>query len=98
MINKNQIRYLKSQAHHLEPVVIIGANGLTENVLKEINLALNSHELIKVKLPALEHSEQEEIIKQISDNLTANFVDKIGRIAIFYRENNKKKDKIKLPK
>ena len=42
---------LRSQAHHLDPVVLLGANGLTEAVMKEIDRALKAHELIKVKVP-----------------------------------------------
>lgn len=98
MLNKNQIRALKALAHHLNATIIIGNNGLSEAVIKEITVALTAHELIKIKLPALEHSEQEELIQNISTNNNCDFVDKIGRIAIFYKENNKKKDKIKLPK
>ena len=50
MLSKNQIRFLKAQAHHLHPVVLIGANGISEGVDREVNRALDSHELIKVKL------------------------------------------------
>ncbi len=97
MLSKTQIRFLKSQAHHLKPVVMIGTQGLTENVQKEINLALDSHELIKVKLAQLPNHEQEKIIKTITEEQNAFFVQKIGRLAIFYRENKEKK-RYKLPK
>ena len=49
-LNKKQIQHLKSLAHHLNPVVMIGNNGLTEGVLAEAELALTHHELIKVKI------------------------------------------------
>ena len=47
-LNKKQIQHLKSLAHHLNPVVMIGNNGLTEGVLAEIELSLAHHELITV--------------------------------------------------
>ena len=48
-LSNKQKQYLKSEAHHLKPIVMIGANGFTEGVLAEIENALNFHELIKVK-------------------------------------------------
>ena len=49
-LSTKQIAHLRGLAHSLNPVVMIGNNGLTENVIKEIELNLNSHELIKVKV------------------------------------------------
>ena len=48
-LNKKQIQHLKGLAHSLKPVVMLGANGLTEAVVAEIDYALNHHELIKIK-------------------------------------------------
>lgn len=91
MLSKTQIRYLKSEAHHLHPVVSIGSNGLTENVHKEINLALDSHELIKIKLGQLPDDTQDKMITIISEHHHAEFVQKIGHLAVFYRTNPEKK-------
>ncbi len=49
-LSTKQKQHLKGLAHSLKPVVLMGANGLTEAVLAEIEIALNHHELIKVKL------------------------------------------------
>lgn len=97
MLTKSQIRFLKSQAHHLHPLVMLGANGLTNAVQKEINLALESHELIKVKLGQLPDDEQDEIIETICQTQQAEFVQKIGHIAVLYRANPDKK-RYNLPK
>lgn len=97
MLSKTQIRFLKSAAHHLHPLVMIGANGLTEAVQKEINLALDSHELIKIKLGQLPDTEQDELILQICTEQQAHFVQKIGHLAIIYRANPEKK-RYQLPK
>ena len=50
-LSNKQKQFLKGQAHSLKPVVLLGANGLTEGVLVEIESALDIHELIKVKVP-----------------------------------------------
>lgn len=97
MLNKDQIKFLKALAHHLNPVILIGANGITENVDKEINQALNSHELIKIKLGNLEDATQEEMIQHIITSHNAEYVQKIGHQAIFFRRNPKN-PKIELPK
>jgi len=97
MLSKNQIRFLKAQAHHLHPVVLIGANGVSEGVDREIDRALDSHELIKVKLGNIEDAIQAEMIAHITETHQAEFVQKIGHTAIFYR-HNKEKAKIVLPK
>lgn len=97
MLSKNQIRFLKSEAHHLNPVVSIGTNGLTAAVHQEINLALDSHELIKIKLGQLPDTEQSTMIDEIAAEQQADFVQKIGHLAVFYRANSKKA-KYTLPK
>lgn len=87
MLSKTQIRYLKAQAHHLQPVVLIGAQGLHEAVDKEIALALSAHELIKIKLGNLEDDEQQAMIEHIRAAHQAEFVQKIGHTAVFYKKN-----------
>jgi len=97
MLSKNQIRFLKAQAHHLHPVVLIGANGVSEGVDREIDRALDSHELIKVKLGNIANDIQAEMIAHITQTHQAEFVQKIGHIAVFYRKNAEQ-TKIVLPK
>jgi RNA-binding protein len=84
-LNKDQKRRLKAQAHALKPVVMIGNNGLTANVLAEINAALDHHELIKVKIAA-ERDERNEIAQEIIAQTMADFVQAMGTIITLYRE------------
>jgi RNA-binding protein len=86
-----QIRELKKLAHPLKPVVIVGQHGLSENVLAEIDSTLNTHELIKVKLAGADKADREEISAAIVAGVSASLVQIIGRVAIFYRPNPKKK-------
>ncbi|MBT2970553.1 MAG: ribosome assembly RNA-binding protein YhbY [Candidatus Thiodiazotropha sp. (ex Ctena orbiculata)] len=86
-----QIRALKKIAHTLKPVVIVGQHGLSENVLNEIDSSLDSHELIKVKLAGADKEDRKELSNEIIQQLSAELVQIIGRVAIFYRPNPKKK-------
>ena len=88
-MNSIEKKKLKAQAHPLNPVVMIGQAGLTPAVLKEIDLALDSHELIKVKIRA-ERDERNVIREQICADTRAELVQSIGQIAVFFRKNPKK--------
>ncbi|MGZ6347584.1 MAG: ribosome assembly RNA-binding protein YhbY [Anaerolineales bacterium] len=80
---------LKAQAHPLNPVVMIGQAGLTAAVINEINLALDTHELIKVKIRA-ERDDRSTIAEQICTETHAELVQSIGQVAVLYRKNPKK--------
>lgn len=88
-MNPIEKKKLKAQAHPLNPVVIIGQAGLTPAVINEINLALDAHELIKVKIRA-DRDERSTIKEQICTETTAELVQSIGQIAVIYRKNPKK--------
>ena len=81
---------LKAQAHGLHPVVMIGHAGLTGAVLSEIELALDSHELIKIRIRA-EREERKSISEKICQETGATLIQLIGQITIVYRLNPKKK-------
>jgi RNA-binding protein len=68
---------------------MIGQAGLTPAVLKEIDLALDTHELIKVKIRA-EREERNVIREQICADTSAELVQSIGQVAVFFRKNPKK--------
>ncbi|MCU7947403.1 MAG: ribosome assembly RNA-binding protein YhbY [Candidatus Thiodiazotropha sp. (ex. Lucinoma kazani)] len=90
-LTTTQNRALKKLAHHLKPVVIIGQHGLSDSVLNEIDITLNTHELIKIKLAGADKSDREQLSNKIVEHLSAELVQIIGRVAIFYRANPKKK-------
>jgi RNA-binding protein len=81
---------LKAKAHHLKPVILLGAKGLTEAVVAETNHALNTHELIKVKLSGAERVDRIAITDSLCRQLEAELVQIIGTIAILYRKNKDK--------
>lgn len=84
-------RELKAQAHHLKPVVLLGAKGLTEAVVAETNIALLSHELIKVKINGAEKEDRQVMAQDLCKQLEAELIQLIGNTAIIYRKNIDKK-------
>lgn len=82
---------LKGQAHRLEPVVLIGNDGLTPAVLKEIGLSLKAHELMKIKASGAQREDRERWLAQICEELHAQAVQHIGKTLVIYRENPEKK-------
>lgn len=94
-LTQTQVKHLKALAHHRKPVVMIGNAGLTAAVRREIGSALKAHELIKIKLPAVERDARQTLFKQICADARAEAVQHIGRIAVVYRRADK--PKIQLP-
>lgn len=92
-LSSQQVRTLRAEAHRLKlkPVVMIGQHGLSENVMNELEQSLTYHELIKVRIPALEKSEKKELVAEICQLLQAESIQTIGHITVLFRENPKVK-------
>lgn len=86
-LSDKQIRNLRAQAHSLKPVVIVGGNGLTDNVLNEIEQAIDHHELIKIRISAGDKEDRDAMIAKICEKVRAELVQKIGHIIAIYRKN-----------
>ena len=80
-------RELKAKAHHLNPVVTIGDKGLSKPVLKELNIALDAHELIKVRMHSEDRDERKSIMIEIAKSLDATPINQIGNVLIIFRKN-----------
>jgi RNA-binding protein len=85
-ITASQKRFLRGRAHHIKPVVMVGDKGLTDNVLAELERALDHHELIKVRL-RMDRQARSELIDEIASNCGAEVVQTIGQMACFFRRN-----------
>ncbi len=83
-------KFLKAKAHALKPVVITGQHGVTPAVLNEINLALDHHELIKVRVNAADRDERRELIEEIVKTTGAELIQAIGHVITLYRKNPNK--------
>ena len=90
-LSTKQKQFIKSLAHHLNPVVMLGGNGLTEGVLAEIEIALNHHELIKVKIAGADRETKQLIIDAIVRETRAEAVQAIGHILVLYRPSEEQK-------
>jgi putative YhbY family RNA-binding protein len=88
MLSPAERRALKARAHKLEPVVTIGTKGLTSEVVKEIELALKSHELIKVRAASLERDDREPAMSAISEQTGAEAVQASGKLFVLYRKSD----------
>jgi RNA-binding protein len=95
-LTSNQIKHLRKLAHSRKVIVIVGGAGLTENVLTEVDIALNTHELVKVRINAGERDERAAMIEQIQQHTQAAIIQTIGHVAVFYRQADK--PVIELPK
>lgn len=94
-LSESQKRHLRALGHHLKPVVWVGQHGLKESVLAETEQALDSHELIKIKIAA-ERDARKAFAEQICAQTHAELIHAIGQMVILFRRNEKK-PKIALP-
>lgn len=97
-LSSKQVRALRAESHRLKlkPVVMIGHQGLSENVMNELEQALNHHELIKVRLPALDKEDKTETMSALTGQLNADIIQTIGHVLVLFRKNpkNQKFDKL----
>jgi putative YhbY family RNA-binding protein len=78
-------RRLRADAHHLQPVVLIGAEGLSDAVRKEADAALNAHGLIKLRVFSDERDTREQILQTLTEDLGAAAVQHIGKLLVLWR-------------
>lgn len=93
----------RAQAHHLSPVVMIGNEGLTPAVVKEINAALNAHSLIKIRVFSDERATREQFFSTLADQLNAAPIQHIGKLLVLWRplppkEKTERDDRMPGPK
>jgi RNA-binding protein len=84
-----QKRHLRALAHHLRPVILMGAKGPSDALLSELQLALERHELVKVKLAAAEREERDALIDTLTSATGAALVQRIGHVAVLFLRNAK---------
>ena len=92
-INNKHRKFLKSKAHHLKPVIIIGKDDIDDSIIKTINDSIDTHELIKIKFN--HHKDKKrEIVEIVNQKINTQLIGVIGNIAIIYRQKkdiNKRK-------
>jgi RNA-binding protein len=96
-LSESQKKYLRGLGHGLKPVVMVGDAGLTEAVLAEFSHSLEHHELIKVRVKVGDRAARDSIIARLCDSADAELVQRIGNMALLFRENPENK-RIRLPR
>ncbi|WP_178861739.1 ribosome assembly RNA-binding protein YhbY [Thiomicrorhabdus cannonii] len=92
----NQKKYLRGIAHGLNPIIIIGANGVTESLMAELDSTLSHHELLKIKIASAEREDRKEMIDYVVKATGALLVQSIGKTFVIYRQNEE--TNVPLPK
>ncbi|MBT8138006.1 MAG: YhbY family RNA-binding protein [Gammaproteobacteria bacterium] len=85
-MKEQEKKRLRGLGHKLRAVVIIGAAGLTPAVNAEIDLALDAHELIKVKVRVGDRVERDDVIGRICNDNAAILIQRVGNTALLYRK------------
>ena len=88
-----QRKLLKAEAHSLKPVIMIGNDGLSAAVLKEANLAINSHGLIKIRVFGDDREARLQIYAELCDKLNAAPIQQIGKLLVIWRPKDEPKEK-----
>lgn len=98
-LTNNQKKFLRGIGHNLSPLVYIGKEGLADSVIEAVDSALNSHELIKVKIVTTSSTHKNEAAEVVPQRTGSSLVQLIGKTLLIYRENPKRKKeaRIKLP-
>ncbi|MEE9423558.1 MAG: ribosome assembly RNA-binding protein YhbY [Methylococcales bacterium] len=86
-LTTTQKKQLRTQAHALKPIVTTGQSGLTDAVLAEIELALDYHELVKVKVRVADREERKLMIETILTKTQSENILTIGQVVVLFREN-----------
>ena len=86
-LSSSQRSYLRSQAHHLEPVVLIGKHGITDGTIESINRVLEVRELIKIKFREFK-DEKLSLSEKIAESTNSQVVGVIGHTVIIFRQNS----------
>lgn len=95
-LTEKQKRHLKALAHPLNPVIIVGGAGVSEALLKELDSTLEHHELIKVRVNAIDREARDQLITALCEGSRSLLVQRIGHIAVLYRPA--KQPQLKLPR
>lgn len=96
-LTSKQVRHLRSLAHHLKPVVLVGGRGVTPQVVDKVKEELDNHELIKVKHASDDRDERRGDLELLATETGAALVQTIGRTGVLYKAR-KKDPEIRLPK
>lgn len=85
VLNNHQLHHLRRLGHHIDPVVIVGKDGLTDGLRTAVEAALDQHELLKIKLSENAPGDRHELAAALADQCSAALVQMLGRTVLLYR-------------
>ncbi|WP_100331643.1 ribosome assembly RNA-binding protein YhbY [Bacillus xiapuensis] len=97
MLTGKQKRFLRAEAHHLDPIFQVGKGGVNENMVKQIDDALEARELLKVSILQNCEEDKREVAEALAKGAKAEIVQIIGNIIILYKESKEHK-RLMLPR
>lgn len=86
-LTKSQIKFLRGIGHNINPMLMIGQNGITESLMEELEKTLEHHEILKIKIAAGDREDRQEIIQHILQETGAALVQSIGKTCLIYRKS-----------
>jgi RNA-binding protein len=89
-LTERQKKHLRGLAHAREPIVLIGQSGLSDGIARELDGALASHELVKVRARVGDREERDQILKELATRTSSTLVQRIGNVGVFYRPHQDK--------
>lgn len=89
-LSETQKKFLRGLGHQLKPVIMVGDAGLSESVLQEFCSTIEHHELIKVRVRAVDRETRDNIIADLCEKGSADLVTRIGNVALVFRRNDEK--------
>jgi len=89
--SKSQCKYLRSKGHDLKPIILVGGSGLTTNVFRELDGALEHHELLKVRVRVGDRDKRDALLDKLLERSAATLVQRTGNVALLYRKAKKPK-------
>lgn len=89
-MNTKQVKYLKSLGHKLNPIVTVGQHGMKESINTELDIALDYHQLVKIKVSVGDRDARDSLINELATTHSAQLVQRIGNVALLYRKNKDK--------
>ncbi|WP_110111412.1 ribosome assembly RNA-binding protein YhbY [Bacillus sp. CGMCC 1.16541] len=91
MLTGKQKRFLRSKAHHLNPIFQVGKGGVNENMVKQISDALEARELMKISVLQNCEEDRDTVAEQLSKGARAELVQVIGNTIVLYKESRENK-------
>jgi RNA-binding protein len=95
-LSERQKKHLRGLGHALHPLVLVGQKGLTPGVAAELALALDHHELVKLRVRAGSREDRDAILAELARLTASEFVYRVGNVGLFYKKN-RQLQKILLP-